>query len=61
MSMELFRQKCQSGLLFLPAGNLSDPGTEPESPVLAGGFFTTETPRNDKFIRVKTFPPEHTV
>ena len=32
MSMELFRQKYQSGLLFFPPGNLSDPGIEAESP-----------------------------
>ena len=24
------------------SGNLPDPGIEPESPALAGGFFTTE-------------------
>ena len=39
----------KTGLPFLPAGDLPDPGTEPEepatpvSPALAGGFFTTET------------------
>ena len=31
-------------LQFLPPGDLSDPGTEPMSPVLAGRFFTTEPP-----------------
>ena len=30
-----------SGLPFPPPGNLPDPGTEPASPALAGGFFTT--------------------
>ena len=28
-----------------PLGDLSDPGTEPASPALAGRFFTTEPPR----------------
>ena len=27
-----------------PPGDLPDPGIEPLSPVLAGGFFTTEPP-----------------
>ena len=27
---------------FLSQGNLRDPGIKPVSPVLAGGFFTTE-------------------
>ena len=30
--------------IFLFQGNLSDPGIEPPSPALAGGFFTTEPP-----------------
>ena len=29
---------------FPPPGNLPDPGIEPTSPALAGGFFTTEPP-----------------
>ena len=29
---------------FPSLGDLSDPGIEPESPALAGGFFTTEPP-----------------
>ena len=33
-----------SGLPFPPAGDLPDPGIEPTSPALAGGFFTTEPP-----------------
>ena len=28
---------------FPPPGHLPNPGTEPESPALAGGLFTTET------------------
>ena len=38
------RQRCCSGLPFLPSGDLPNPGIEPVSllsPVLAGGFFTT--------------------
>ena len=47
LSMGFPRQECWSGLLFPPAGGLPDLGIEPESPaspVLAGGFFTTESP-----------------
>ena len=33
-----------SGLPFPSPGDLPDPGTEPRSPALAGGFFTTEPP-----------------
>ena len=44
LSREFSRQKYQSGLLFLSPGDLPDPGIEPRSPTLAGGFFTTETP-----------------
>ena len=32
------------GLPFPPPGDLPDPGIEPASPELAGGFFFTETP-----------------
>ena len=38
------KQEYQSGLLFLSPGDLPDPGIEPVSPELAGGFFTTEPP-----------------
>ena len=34
------RQEHWSGLTFPPPGDLPDPGTEPESPALAGRFFT---------------------
>ena len=39
------KQEYWSGLPFPPPGHLPDPGIElvsPESPELAGGFFTTE-------------------
>ena len=32
------------GLPFPPPGDLPDPGIEPVSPALAGGFFTTKPP-----------------
>jgi len=38
------RQEYWSGLPFPSPGDLSDPEIEPTSPVLAGGFFTTEPP-----------------
>ena len=38
------KQECWSGLPFPPPGTLPDPGIEPESPALAGGFFTAEPP-----------------
>ena len=47
LSVGFFRQEYWRGLLFLPPGNLPDPGIEPTtltSPALAGGFFTTEPP-----------------
>ena len=43
-SMGFPRQECWRGLPFPSPGNLPDPGIEPMSPALAGGFFTTETP-----------------
>ena len=44
LSMGFPRHKYWSGLPFPLPGDLPDPGIEPESPVLAGGFFTTEPP-----------------
>ena len=41
LSMGLSQKECWSGLPFPPPGDLPDPGTEPKSPGLAGGFFTT--------------------
>ena len=38
------RQEYWSGLSFPSPGDLPDPGMEPESSALAGGFFTTEPP-----------------
>ena len=44
LSMGFPRQENWSGLPFPSPGDLPHPGTEPESPALAGIFFTTETP-----------------
>ena len=43
LSMELSRQEYLNVLPCLPPGGLPDPGMEPASPALAGGFFTTNT------------------
>ena len=40
--IEFPRQEHWSGLPFPFAGELPDPGIEPVSPTLAGGFFTIE-------------------
>ena len=42
--MEFSRQEYWSGLPFPSLGDPLDPGIEPASPALAGGFFTTEPP-----------------
>ena len=42
LSMGFSRQECW--IEFPPPRNLPDPGTEPTSPALASGFFTTEPP-----------------
>ena len=38
--MQFRRQEDWSALPFPPPGDLPDPGIEPVSPILAGGFFT---------------------
>ena len=40
LSWGLSRQEGRSGLPRPPPGDLPDPGIEPQSPALAGGFFT---------------------
>ena len=42
LSKGFSRQAYWSGLPFPSPGDLPDPGIEPKSPALAGGFFTTE-------------------
>ena len=44
LSMGFPRQEYWSGLPFASPGDLLDPRIEPESPALAGRFFTTEPP-----------------
>ena len=44
LSMGFPRQEYWSGLPFPSPGELPDPGIEPESRALAGGFFTAEPP-----------------
>ena len=39
-----FRQEFWNQLLFLPLGDLPNPGIELSSPALAGGHFTTIPP-----------------
>ena len=48
LSMGFSRQEYCSGLPFPSPGDHTNPGMEPESPALAGGFFTTEPPGNDQ-------------
>ena len=47
LCMGFSKQECWSRLSFHSPGALPDPGVEPMSPVLAGGFFTTEPPGED--------------
>ena len=54
--MSFSRQEYQSGLPFPSPGELSDPGTEPPSPVppaSADGFFTDESPGRPRFCLVQ--------
>ena len=44
LSMGFPGQEYCSGLQFPSPRDLPDPGIEPVSPALAGGFFTTEPP-----------------
>ena len=44
LSVGFSRQEHWSGLPFSSPGDLPVPGMEPVFPVLAGGFFTTESP-----------------
>ena len=44
LSIGFSSQEYWSGLPFPPPGDLPDPGIEPTSPALTGGFFITEPP-----------------
>jgi len=47
--MGFLRQGYWSGLPFPPSGDLPNPEIEPMSPVLAGGFFTSEPPGTPQY------------
>ena len=49
--MGFSRQEYWSGYLFLSPGDLPDPGIEPTSPAVVGGFFTTEPPGKYSFCQ----------
>ena len=51
LSMGFSRQEYWRGLPFPPPGDLPDPETDPTSPALAGGFFTTEPVRKPCYVR----------
>ena len=48
LSLAFPRPEYRSGLPFPPPGDLADAGIKPASPVLAGGFFTTDPPGKPK-------------
>ena len=50
LSMRFPRQEYWNGLPFPSPGDLTDPGIEPTSPALAGGFFTPEPPGNTHLL-----------
>ena len=52
LSIRFSRQDYWSGLPFPPPGELPNPGIEPRSPALAGGFFTTEPPGKPNIIGI---------
>ena len=51
MSMGFSRQEYWSGLPFPPPGDLPDPGIEPTSLALAGGFFAIEPPGKSSVVK----------
>ena len=55
--MGFFRPGYWSGLPFHPPGDLPDPGTEPASPALAGGFSTTDLGSHRIVIKSLYFKP----
>ena len=53
-------RKYWSGLPFPLPGDLPDPGMEPKSPALAGGFFTTDPPgKSNRGWRIHTAEQRH--
>ena len=55
LSMEVPRQEYWGGLPFPSLGDLLEPGIEPTSPALSGGFFTTEPPGKPPFSSLATY------
>ena len=53
--MEFSRQAYGNGLPFSSPGDLPDPGIEPTSLALAGGFFTTELRGNPMYIFIYVY------
>ena len=49
------RQEYWSRLVFTSPGDLPDPGIKPESPALAGRFFTTVLPGMPRFSYSQLF------
>ena len=54
LSKRFSRQEYWSGLPFPSLGDLPDPGIEPMSPALAGGFFTSKPPGKPLNIHTHT-------
>ena len=52
LSNEFFRQEYLSGLPFPTPGDFLDPGIEPASSALAGGFFTIASPGKPMCLKV---------
>ena len=50
LSIGFPRQAYWSGLPFPSPGDLPDPGIEPRSPALAGGFLTPEPPGKPSYM-----------
>ena len=50
------KQEYWNGLSFPSSGDLPDPGIEPESPALAGRFFTVEPPGKPFLVLLLVFP-----
>ena len=59
LCMGFFRQEYWNVLPFPPPGDLPYPGIKTSSPVLAGGFFTTEPPGEPMYIYTHTHTHTH--
>ena len=55
LSTGFLRQEYLSGLPFPSPGDLLNPGIQPASPALAGGFFTTEPPGKPECLLIGSF------